>query len=117
MRFNLWMLVLTMALVPPLATAPAWISDPHWSVHRAAGACSVASYCLAVLLLAGIYRNSKNWLRPPRKTPLLWALVVSSLVSAAAGVFHFVTHPYGRPVPEVVQPRWMGPSIVIPESM
>jgi hypothetical protein len=93
MRFDLRSLMILAAIIPPLATMPWWINHPKWSVHQAAGAFSIASYSLALLALAGVYWNTPNWRRPPKKTPLVWLAIAASIVSAAAAFVYFITFP------------------------
>jgi hypothetical protein len=93
MRFDLRSLMILMAVGPPLATVPWWISDPKWNLHEASGALSILTYSLAVLGLAGVYWHTRDWRRPPRKTPLLWAAMGASIVSAGAGLAFFTTLP------------------------
>lgn len=93
MRFRLSTLMIVLALGPPLATCPWWFEKSGWTVHSAAGAVAVATYPIAVLLLAAQFRRlPRHWLQePPKYTSLALATIIFAALAAAACLVFFLT--------------------------
>jgi hypothetical protein len=61
--------------------------------HWLAGAGAIVSYPVAVILLASVFGTMRHWRQPPKKTPLTWAALGASALSASFVLAYFLTFP------------------------
>lgn len=62
-------------------------------LHELAGWSSAVFFIAATVLLGTVFYKAHSWQRPPRKSPLTWAVLVVSLLAASAFALFILTHP------------------------